>query len=99
MKERLIMIKTIEVTQNDIDDGVRGNCANCPVALAIGRAFKSRIVSVGAIARVHVWETDRTLYATFPENVYRFMGDFDNLYPVKPFSFEAEFVEKFPSRI
>jgi len=34
----------IEVTQQDIDDGIRGGCYNCPIAKAMTRQFGKPVV-------------------------------------------------------
>ena len=78
----------IQVTQEDIDEGERGHCYYCPVALAIGRTLNRRnFIYVGGqgIRDVAKWVIE-----TLPPGVLDFVCKFDNGEPVSPFSFELE---------
>ena len=74
----------IIVTKEDIQNGRRENPYLCPIARAIKRQCKytGRRVSVGCrVATVNY----RTL--DIPKSAQKFIDDFDNKKPVKPFSF------------
>jgi hypothetical protein len=95
---------TIDVTQEDIDQGEVGSCGKCPVALATIRSFEAaghRLdwegddedypVSVSAPLVLAYLETGGWYEADPPPAAYLFIGDFDRGRKVDPFSFEAEF--------
>ena len=73
----------IEVTQEDIDNGEKLSETNCAVALAINSCMGIEWAFVGA----------KTVDLGFdkielPIEVQHFIENFDNDFPVKPFSFE-----------
>ena len=85
---------TIQVTQEHIDHGKAGDCAECPVA----RAF---LGAVPDLQRVAVWDAGcarADLYfgpvdpvvILLPEVVTDFVSAFDDGRPVSPFSFDVE---------
>ena len=86
------MIKTINVTQRDIDLGKRHDCNRCPVARAMGRVVKDYTVRVGALffrlidleTNLQVSTHDLPIIATY------FIHNFDNRVPVSPFKFKIE---------
>lgn len=73
------------VTQEDINNGIKGNACACPIALSIGRSLKA-ICSVGDGDVV----IDRPSFPSFklPENAVQFAFQYDNDQKVEPFSFE-----------
>lgn len=72
----------IEVTQEDINYGIKGICDSCPVARAIKRKVKDHGVSVGS-NYIRVWGKEiQTL-----KKVSEFIRKFDTAKTVKPFSF------------
>jgi hypothetical protein len=80
----------IEVTQEDIDNGLRGNCRQCPIALVVARSTGALYVSVNSGIQ---WSYFRGCvspehWRRIPLEVFRFMSDFDRGRPVEPFSFE-----------
>jgi hypothetical protein len=82
----------IKVTLKDIEEGYRGSCYECPIALAFKREVKptSQIgLNVGAARilhrEVHEWDT-----YTLPKKAQTFIKRFDGGKPVKPFTFEIE---------
>jgi lysophospholipid acyltransferase (LPLAT)-like uncharacterized protein len=82
----------IQVTQKDIDKGLKSTCYYCPVALAFKRKIKSEIpcgVAVNAknIHHFHGKSWDRY---NLPKEAKKFIQRFDNDKPVKPFSFEIK---------
>ena len=79
----------INVTQEDIDQGVPLSVLSCPVALAVRRAFGVHYASVGPVfITVEESVNDFDTYDT-PANVSTFIEDFDtDQATVQPFSFE-----------
>ena len=75
----------IDVTQEDIDRGVKGACTQCPVALALARAFPDVYVDV---ATTQLLVGDEFIRA--PSVVSIFIEDFDDGEPVQPFSFDLD---------
>lgn len=75
----------INVTQDDIDCGIIGNCELCPIALAILPIVSPLPVEVDNCCI----EIGGVQYNS-PNSVCQFIDDFDNGKPVKPFSFELE---------
>ena len=79
----------IHVTQNDIENGIKGNCEFCPVAIAMTRAF-------GRLVRV--WNDhcligySPVIRIDTPAEVADFISDFDAFGEkgLKPFSFEIK---------
>ena len=74
---------TISVTALDITRGNKGGSTNCPIARATRRCGRTKHVSVGATG-ITVGEGRYNL----PKTAQRFVQDFDNELPVKPFSFK-----------
>lgn len=82
----------INVTQEDIENGIRHSCFSCPIALAVKREtgcncsvesanfhLKARIFMMGSYE------------AYFPgKEAEDFINNFDGGKPVKPFSFELD---------
>ena len=78
----------IEVTAEDIKKGEQGNCWRCPIALALIRAFRTDDVAApGPYARINHERLD------LPNEVRRFIDDFDNGDEVSPFTFELPIKE------
>lgn len=78
----------IEVTQRDIDNGVRDHCDKCAVALAIRRATGQDWQVAGPYAVLADGGYFRE--SVLPQVVAQFVRDFDNELAVHPFSFEFE---------
>jgi hypothetical protein len=79
------MKKTINVTQEDIDNGNNADACACPVALALRRSFKVDDIWVQPYemsANGHVYMN--------PSKVRDFINNFDRGMKVKPFKFELE---------
>ncbi len=73
---------TINVTQDDIDKGLRRSWKECPVARAITRITgEVTIVGIGCIS------TNEGLFSA-PQVVKDFVRKFDLLEEVQPFTFE-----------
>lgn len=82
---------TVEVTQEDIDSGGRGNPHTCAIALALRRTFAEDDVCVwgGDIAA----EVDG--YRTWlPREANEFIVAFDQHHLVSPFKFETKLIKK-----
>ena len=79
--------KRINVTQRDIDKGIRRNCEMCPVARAMSRAFKSDVM-----VDVETWDfvVGRRKRNPLPREVVLFIEDFDNEEPQRsPLTLES----------
>ena len=76
----------INVTQDHIDNGVKDNCKQCPVALAIIEQYPdSKMVKV-----FPDYIKIDTNYYNVQESLSDFVFDFDMEEPEKPFAFVAE---------
>ena len=85
------MIKTIEVTQDDIERGFPRCSVACPIALAASRAFPEwgeARVYIGEIVFFKT-EAEATLTIYLPENAQRFVNTYDSDGAVEPFSFRV----------
>lgn len=86
---------TVDVTQPLIDAGKKGNCNDCPIALAIKPHFPEHNVFVdgGSVAITSKFGDKK--YATLPVEAVDFLNNFDepldDTTPSLPFSFELEF--------
>ena len=92
----------IEVTERDIRLGTPEDSTYCPIARSVKRKLELRgtkakrlMVANGAVefekAENDDWWNKDTPLATLPAAAVKFMSDFDNKRPVKPFSFFAIF--------
>ena len=89
---------TIEVTQKDIDDGEKGLCACCPVALAINRELSRPAYASVKFDTVLIKNADTGKVITWilmPAKVNKFVYDFDSGVEVKPFTFELDIPSKY----
>lgn len=82
---------TINVTQQDIDSGIKGDCSLCPVARAASRAFPHHKSNVSGY---HMYVMDqpgnRWRQAVLPPPAWGFISAFDSGWEVLPFSFEVD---------
>ena len=79
----------IEVKQSHIDEGVQGSCDACPIALAICEVIDPYHLAVNRSEisfSMKNNEQPKSFY--FPDNVFRFVSEFDRGIFVEPFSFE-----------
>lgn len=83
---------TVDVTQDDIDNGEPVNGNHCAVALALIRATGDPYVSCG-IATASWYVGGDVKYVCLPTKATDFIDAFDEGEPVEPFSFEVEVVE------
>lgn len=85
MKSNLKTI-TVRVTKRHISTGVKGDCYDCPVALATGEAIQS----LASFDGDSVWGVGfDCIFA--PRSARRFAERFDDGRKVKPFSFKLKF--------
>lgn len=79
----------IQVTQEDIDNGIIGSGHSCPIALAVKRATGYGYVSVSVQGVVYGEHPDGKVFSIeADENIEKFVLYFDEEIPVEPFSFE-----------
>ena len=76
-------MRTIKVTQKDIDTGSPDDCELCPIAIAAKRVITDAHIQVSSIV-LYVNDDRRTL----PPEAQKFVRDFDNGKPVSPMEFE-----------
>ena len=75
------MSMKIQITQEDIDKGVRRNASNCAIAVGLKQEFTYDI-SITDVIRI-----GKDNFRATPE-VVRWFGDFDKGRPVKPITIE-----------
>lgn len=90
------MVKRIVVTQDDINNGKRKSYCECPVALAVKRAFRTNRSGKPVHVRheaIMVGELtgDRFYVALTDSATDKFISNFDQGVPVKPFEALIEF--------
>ena len=85
----MITTKRFELQQGDIDKGMPGRPAYCPVALALRRQLPTGW-EVSVRVGIGLKHRDDGTYIWFPipDSVRRFVGAFDDEQPVEPFEFE-----------
>ena len=81
----------IEVTQHDIDYGVRGEYSLCPIARAVKRKINGEVIVFGDDISIFttVIIIRRYSYYKLPQKAKDFIKRFDEGKKVKPFTFEA----------
>ena len=79
----------IDVTQNLINLGIRGDGANCPVALAIKNAIGTDHVEVSD-ENTEFFEFGTYQEIDLPDAVCEWIARFDCGEPVEPMQFELE---------
>lgn len=89
---------TIYVTQDDINKGVRGDGATCPVAIAIHRRCPTVYADImvdGEHIEIDSDADDFYFKVDIPKKVKRFTARFDEqgAAEVKPFKFELDIPE------
>lgn len=81
----------VEVKQEHIFHGRRGNCARCPIALALQEQFaviRDRVAVMNQWLGVYCPSQVGFRYR-LPPGATAFIEDFDDGVPVHPFTFEA----------
>lgn len=82
---------TIEVTQDDIDNGKPDRIDMCPIVLACRRAIPGRTSYVGECGDfITVYGGIGVIKYSLSKEAMKFINDFDYRNPVKPFTFVAE---------
>lgn len=82
----------IEVTKDDIENGIRHNSYCCPIALAVCRALN--VPSESEYVDVQFDEMFIKFYDVEVPNLDHWITSFDEEELVFPFSFEMNLVEK-----
>jgi hypothetical protein len=83
----------LSVTREHIKKGKAGDCGKCPVALALldGLPNATKVsVDEDSIIVVEAKGNGRTVSYHVPRSVERFINNFDDEEPVKPFAFKLE---------
>ena len=80
---------TIEVTQEDIIEGIPGFCDSCPIALAARRTFPGQSIRVFEGEISVVGGGPCRSFATTKE-ADKFIRDFDKRKSVQPFTFAVK---------
>jgi hypothetical protein len=88
---------TVSVTQEHIDRGRPGQCAACPIALALAEAmpYATHIEVYGSPddgtpAFAEVWSGALKCHFRLPAEADAFIAAFDDEHPVAPFTFVVE---------
>lgn len=83
---------TINVTQEDIDNGDPVDACGCPIALAANRAMNRITGTDGAELEVYNG-TECVAWAELPDVASKFVRDFDNYRPVSPLTFQIQIAD------
>lgn len=78
----------INVTQDDIDKGNRGNSNSCPIARVVRGILPMARVNVRYINSIGMGAD-----IALPSEATQFIVSFDNHYPVAPLEFEVDIPE------
>lgn len=79
----------VQVTEEDIEDGVQCNICMCPVAQAIKRIVKPYCeVTVGQIIRIKNYKTHKVQEIPLSEEIEEVIKNYDLSRGMKPFQFE-----------
>lgn len=89
------MATTINVTQEDIDEGQMGECYFCPVALAASKMIKGGCWVNETHIRASGDDEQEFILSELPEEACKFIRDFDSGNPVHPFQFTLDIPEEF----
>jgi hypothetical protein len=86
------VILKVDVTEEDIQQGVRFRPCECPIARAIARTVDGLIpggckaVTVWPLSGITIGAADRFYHAPSPEGAFEFIRKFDEGDPVQPIS-------------
>lgn len=79
---------TITVTQEDIDKGIRKDCAQCPITNAVARHLPAlKFIETGSCFITGSIDEERVSF-NLPTDARWFVLRFDNGYIEQPFTFE-----------
>ena len=81
----------IRVTQEDIDNGVRTNCFNCPLSLAVKRSLNAVSADVSRWCIEFKLASGLAGRFVLPKEAVDFVRGFDSDKKVEPFEFEIEY--------
>jgi hypothetical protein len=88
---------TIEVTKQDIINGVRCNPSMCPVALAVKRVVNKQLKHLSVNYKEVWYQTkDNVVVSELPVEAIKFIGAYDFRQPVKPFNFTLKVTGEYP---
>jgi hypothetical protein len=82
----------VEVTQDDIKNGIRRNSDCCPIALALRRASggtNSERIDVNP-RTISFWDGESRRICGTPPDARKFIADFDDRLMVAPLAFDLE---------
>ena len=79
-------MKTISITQDHIDQGIRASCNKCPLALAIKEIFPDKKILVG----YNVVFVNSYIGIELPEDLMEFIYSFDSGKLVEPREFQLD---------
>lgn len=82
----------VQVTQADIDAGIRKDCKRCPVALAVQRLYPEHEVKVG-VTSIYIIKSGITSRYRMPNEIAIRIAQFDDGRPMTLMEFEAPWVE------
>lgn len=85
MSEQL-KIGIIELTQEDIDQGVMDSCKKCPMALAVSRYCDAPLYA----GFCNIWDAQDQWSVHIPDVMFNWMVKFDTGQVVEPFTFPLQ---------
>jgi hypothetical protein len=91
MTEQLV---AIEITQEDIDRGVKMDCYQCPISLSLNRMYPKMRAGVAGPFVFIFGELRRELEADACDDMIDFIHQFDTGQPVKPMTVHMIPIEK-----
>ena len=82
----------VEVTQEDIDEGVQGCPTGCPIALAVKRACSLPKATVMVSDKIFIipWDNSERQTLSLPANGAEIVHNYDAIGVMSPFDFEIE---------
>jgi uncharacterized protein YbaR (Trm112 family) len=94
------MLATIEITSDDIMHGKARSCYQCPLAKAFGRVLRLKyMANVGSTVTIEVRGRFRPLKdgvtLFLPDDIRRWIVDFDDRDDCAPFAFRIEIPDRF----
>lgn len=85
------MLVTVDVTPEDLSNGLPGNCGLCPVALAVRRIVRDDVaIRVSMSILSWRWPDYTTGSVDLPWTAENFIKRFDAACEIEPFEFEID---------
>jgi hypothetical protein len=81
---------TVNVTQRDIERGIRSKCSDCPVALAVKRALGKRVKVFSGVSTSYLYLDHNKKPFPLPASAVEFIDRFDSGHKVEPFTFKLK---------